>query len=85
MWQAGEGGRDCRCVANGLQEVDVGRQRLGGVTDHEFAGQGQELLRHVGAEAAARTGGDQDGGDVAWPAPSPGGAREVNWRVVCGQ
>ena len=50
-------------VADRLQQVDVRGQRLGGVADHRLAGERQELLRRLGAEPAARPGGDQDGCD----------------------
>ena len=58
--QAAQRRLDRRRVADRLQQIDVGGQRLGGVADHRLSGERQKLLRRLGAESAARPGCDQD-------------------------
>ena len=59
---------ECRidelCVANREQGGHMGQQRLRRMPDHGFARYDGELLGGSTAEAAARTGGDQESGDT---------------------
>ena len=57
-------GVDRRRVADRLQQVGLARQARGGVADDGLAGEREELLGRLGAEAAAGAGGDQQGGDA---------------------